>query len=162
MNTMEIFPFKEKSSWQNGESNPGPHDQWSETLVLSPYINKTYFQLRHFVEINSPAATKISSRRIGHLILRKQLSSIGSPVCQTNTKQVLLAFLFQRTPHTHRACGPLSGLQTGNCRTFFKMPQLSTGDRCHAVTILGTLILVFRYSGKINYNSTILYLIKLL
>jgi hypothetical protein len=122
-----------------------------------------YFQPKHFVEINSPAATNISSRRIGHLVLRKQLSSIGSPVvCQTNMKQVLLAFLFQRTPHTHRACGPLSGLQTGNCRTFLKMPQLSTGDRCHAVTIPGSLILVSKYSGKINYNSTILYLIKLM
>jgi hypothetical protein len=22
-----IFPFKEKSPWQNWESNPGPHDQ---------------------------------------------------------------------------------------------------------------------------------------
>jgi hypothetical protein len=22
-----IFPFKEKSPWQNRESNPGPHDQ---------------------------------------------------------------------------------------------------------------------------------------
>jgi hypothetical protein len=27
MVTMEIFPFKEKSPWQNRESNPGPHDQ---------------------------------------------------------------------------------------------------------------------------------------
>jgi hypothetical protein len=25
--TMGIFPFKEKSPWQNRESNPGPHDQ---------------------------------------------------------------------------------------------------------------------------------------
>jgi hypothetical protein len=24
--TMGIFPFKEKSPWQNRESNPGPHD----------------------------------------------------------------------------------------------------------------------------------------
>jgi hypothetical protein len=23
---MGIFPFKEKSPWQNQESNPGPHD----------------------------------------------------------------------------------------------------------------------------------------
>ena len=122
-----------------------------------------YFKLKHTVEINSPAATNISSTKIGHLALRKQLSSIGSPVvCQTNMKQVLLAFLFQRTPHTHRACGPLCGLQRGNCRTFLKMPQLSTDDRCHAVTIPGSLILVFNYSGKINYNSTILYLIRLL
>jgi hypothetical protein len=27
MVTMGIFPFKEKSTWQNRESNPGPHDQ---------------------------------------------------------------------------------------------------------------------------------------
>jgi hypothetical protein len=27
MVAMGIFPFKEKSSWQNRESNPGPHDQ---------------------------------------------------------------------------------------------------------------------------------------
>jgi hypothetical protein len=27
MVAMGIFPFKEKSPWQNRESNPGPHDQ---------------------------------------------------------------------------------------------------------------------------------------
>jgi hypothetical protein len=31
-----IFPFKEKSPWQNRESNPGPHDQYSETLTTRP------------------------------------------------------------------------------------------------------------------------------
>jgi hypothetical protein len=36
MVAMRIFPFKEKSPWQNLESNPGPHDQWSETLTTRP------------------------------------------------------------------------------------------------------------------------------
>jgi hypothetical protein len=31
-----IFPFKEKSPWQTRESNPGLHDQWSETLTIRP------------------------------------------------------------------------------------------------------------------------------
>jgi hypothetical protein len=116
----------------------------------------SYFQIRHFVEINLPAATNVSSTRIGYLVLRKQLSSIGSPVvCQTNMKQVLLAFLLNLLLK-HTACGPVSGLQTAIRRTFLKMPQLLTGgDRCHAVTILAIPILVVTYSGNINYNLTI-------
>jgi hypothetical protein len=31
-----VFPFKEKSPWQNRESNPGPHDQQSETPTTRP------------------------------------------------------------------------------------------------------------------------------
>jgi hypothetical protein len=114
------------------------------------------------VEINSPAATNISRARIGYLVLRKQLPPMGSPVvCQTNIKQVLLAFLLNLLL-TNKACGPVTGLQTANCCTFLKMPQLSTGgDRRQAVTILGIIILDFTYSGKINYNLTILCLIKL-
>jgi hypothetical protein len=30
------FPFKEKSPWQNRETNPGPHDQYSEILTTRP------------------------------------------------------------------------------------------------------------------------------
>jgi hypothetical protein len=33
---MRVLPFKEKSPWQNRESNPGPHDQLSETLTTRP------------------------------------------------------------------------------------------------------------------------------
>jgi hypothetical protein len=33
MVAMGIVPFKDKSPWQNRESNPGPHNQWSETLT---------------------------------------------------------------------------------------------------------------------------------
>jgi hypothetical protein len=36
MATMGIFPFKKKPSRQNRESNPGPHDQYSETLTTRP------------------------------------------------------------------------------------------------------------------------------
>jgi hypothetical protein len=36
MVAMGIFPFKEKSPWQNLESNPGPQDQQSETLTTRP------------------------------------------------------------------------------------------------------------------------------
>jgi hypothetical protein len=37
MVTMGIFPFKEKSPWQNRESNPEPHDQQSETPTTRPW-----------------------------------------------------------------------------------------------------------------------------
>jgi hypothetical protein len=36
MVTMGTFPFKEKFPWQNWESNPGPQDQYSETLTTRP------------------------------------------------------------------------------------------------------------------------------
>jgi hypothetical protein len=55
MVTMEVFPFKEKSSWQNWKSNPGPHDQYSETLTTRPrgcsneteYKNGTYIIIKY-------------------------------------------------------------------------------------------------------------------
>jgi hypothetical protein len=36
MVTMGIFPFKEKSPWQNWQLNPGSHDQKSETMTTRP------------------------------------------------------------------------------------------------------------------------------
>jgi hypothetical protein len=44
MVTKGIFPLKEKSPWQNRESNPVPHDQYSETLTTRPrgWSNKTH------------------------------------------------------------------------------------------------------------------------
>ena len=36
LTTMGIFPCREKFPWQNRESNPGPHDQQSETLTTRP------------------------------------------------------------------------------------------------------------------------------
>ena len=36
MVTTGICPCKEKFPWQNRESNPGPHDQQSETLTTRP------------------------------------------------------------------------------------------------------------------------------
>jgi hypothetical protein len=36
MVNMGTFPFKEKSGWQNRESNPGPHEEYSETLTTRP------------------------------------------------------------------------------------------------------------------------------
>jgi hypothetical protein len=59
MVTMGIFPFKEKSPWQNRESNPEPHDQQSETLTTRPrgwsqplHVSKHYLLTMHCIYNN--------------------------------------------------------------------------------------------------------------
>jgi hypothetical protein len=55
MVTMGIFPFKEKSPWQNWESNPGPYDHEAETLTPRPRGWSIYPNIRtlNFVKDNA-------------------------------------------------------------------------------------------------------------